>query len=153
MKRGFLVVVGGAAIVVAGLSGCSSDTKKAESGGATASAGSGEAKVSIDGKDQTISGSIGCTKAAGNVSLGIGEGMSAIAVILTDADPPEVTSVGLGNIDGVTLGYTKGAPGGTAEVTKDGEKYTVKGTATGVDTANPMQPVTKPFEIEITCPS
>jgi lipoprotein LpqH len=63
-----------------------------------------------------------------------------------------VTSVGLGNIDGVTLGFADGAPGGKATATKDGKKYTVTGTATGVDAANPMQPIEKPFEIEVTCP-
>ena len=40
----------------------------------------------------------------------------------------------------------------SAKATKDGNKYTISGTATGVDMANPMQPVTKPFEIEVTCP-
>ncbi|SKU29623.1 Hypothetical lipoprotein LpqH precursor [Mycobacteroides abscessus subsp. abscessus] len=52
----------------------------------------------------------------------------------------------------MTLGFADGAPGGKATATKDGKKYTVTGTATGVDTANPMQPIEKPFEIEVTCP-
>ena len=30
---------------------------------------------------------------------------------------------------------------------------TITGTATGVDMANPMQPITKPFEIKVSCPS
>ena len=28
----------------------------------------------------------------------------------------------------------------------------ISGTASGVDMANPMQPITKPFEIAVTCP-
>jgi lipoprotein LpqH len=28
----------------------------------------------------------------------------------------------------------------------------ISGTATGIDMANPMQPVNKPFEINVTCP-
>ena len=58
----------------------------------------------------------------------------------------------LGNIDGVSLGFTPGVPGGSAEATKDGNTYKITGTATGVDMANPLQPATKPFEIVVTCP-
>ena len=43
-------------------------------------------------------------------------------------------------------------PGGEATATKDGSTYKINGTATGVDMANPTQPVTKPFEIAVTCP-
>ena len=41
MKRGFVVAVGGAAIVIAGLSGCSSDEKKSESPATSAEATTG----------------------------------------------------------------------------------------------------------------
>jgi ipoprotein LpqH len=69
VNRGFLVAVGGAAIVIAGLSGCSSDEKKSESptsaeattGAGTASATaapSGGTRVSIDGQDQNVSGTV-----------------------------------------------------------------------------------------------
>ena len=75
-----------------------------------------------------------------------------IGVVLTDASPPSVKSVGLGNVNGVTLGYTPGTGQGNATATKDGSKYKISGTATGVDMANPMQPVNKPFEIDVTCP-
>ena len=58
MKRGFVVAVGGVAIVIAGLSGCSSDDKKSETSGATSSAAAAEGKttVTIDGTDQTVQG-------------------------------------------------------------------------------------------------
>ena len=39
-----------------------------------------------------------------------------------------------------------------AKAEKDDKTYKISGNATGVDMANPMQPVTKPFEIEVTCP-
>ena len=68
-------------------------------------------------------------------------------------DASKVHSVGLGNVNGVTLGYTEGVPGGAAaSATKDGNAYKITGTATGVDMANPMTPVTKPFEIDVNCP-
>jgi lipoprotein LpqH len=43
-------------------------------------------------------------------------------------------------------------PGGEASATKDGNTYKISGKATGVDLSNPLQPLTKPFEIAVTCP-
>lgn len=166
MKREFLVAVGGAAIVIAGLSGCSSSDKKdtssetkatptasatpsVEAGDAKATTGAGTARVSIDGKDHKVEGTVVCATVAGNVSLTVGQGMSAVTATVSEGDQPSVTAVGLGNIDGVTLGYTPGMPGGSAEATKDGNKYTIKGDATGMDG---MNQVTKPFELEVACP-
>jgi len=161
--RGLVVAVGGAAIMVAGMTGCSSD-KKSEtkatsnessvavtSGSMTASAGAGTATVSIDGTPQEINGQVVCSSSGGNMNIAIGEATTGIAVILAE-DASKVTSVGLGNVNGVALGFQDGAPGGNASATKDGKTYKVNGTATGVDMANPMQPMTKPFEIEVTCP-
>ncbi len=167
MKRGFVVAVAGAAVLVAGLSGCSKDEKKTESssssasassavsatsGTATASAGAGTAKVTIDGQPQNINGQVVCTTAGGNYNIAIGDAATGIAVVMSE-DASKVQSVGLGNVNGVTLGYTEGVPGGAnATATKDGNNIKVTGTATGVDMANPTQPVNKPFEIEVTCP-
>jgi len=71
--------------------------------------------------------------------------------VLSDGSPPEVKSVGLGNVNGVTLAYTAGTGQGNASATKNGSSYKITGTATGVDMANPMTPVNKPFEIDVTC--
>jgi lipoprotein LpqH len=87
----------------------------------------------------------------GNYNIAIGEATTGVAVVMSE-DASKVTSVGLGNVNGVTLGFQEGAPGGKASATKDGKTYKISGEATGVDMANPMQPVTKPFEIEVTCP-
>lgn len=158
MKRGLTVAVAGAAILVAGLSGCSSNKSTTGSGdtttaaGTTASPGAASGpKVVIDGKDQNVTGSVVCTTAAGNVNIAIGGAATGIAAVLTDGNPPEVKSVGLGNVNGVTLGYTSGTGQGNASATKDGSHYKITGTATGVDMANPMSPVNKSFEIEVTC--
>jgi len=154
VKRSVTVAAAATAIVVVGLSGCSSDKKSTSSssgGTAVAASGSSTAKVTIDGKDQTVQGTVGCTSAAGNVTIGIGGAQAGIGVTLTDASPPVVKSVGLGSVNGVVLGYSPGGQG-NASATKDGSKYKISGTATGVDMANPMQPVNKPFEIDVTCP-
>jgi lipoprotein LpqH len=167
MVRGLIVGIGGAAVVAAGLVGCSSDKKtevagekpaapssvaSATSGTVTAAAGSGTAKVMIDGQPKDFTGQIACTTAMGNLSIAIGDTATGIAVVMSP-DASKVTSVGLGNINGVVLGYQDGASGdASASATKDGNTYKVTGKATGVDMANPMQPVTKPFEIAVTCP-
>ena len=164
MKRGFVVAVGGAAIVIAGLSGCSSDEKKSESpatsaeattgagtASATAAPSGGGTKVSIDGQDQNVSGTVVCSAMGGNMNIAIGGAATGIAAVVSE-DGSNVTSVGLGNVNGVTLGYTSGTGQGEAKATKDGNNWTISGTATGIDMANPMQPVNKPFEIAVTCP-
>ena len=158
MKRGLTVAVAGAAILAAGISGCSSNKSTSgssgSSSGTSASAGAGGAsgtKVSIDGKDQNVQGTTVCTTAGGSVNIAIGGAATGIAAVLTDANPPQVKSVGLGNVNGVTLGYTSGTGQGNATASKDGNNYKISGNATGVDMANPMQPVNKPFEISVTC--
>jgi lipoprotein LpqH len=165
VKRGLLVAVGGAAIVVASLSGCSSDDKKSsssssssasssaasETGSASATAApGGGTKVTIDGKDQDVKGSVVCAAMGGNMNIAIGDAGTGIAAVVSEADPPAVTSVGLGNVNGVTLAVGPGAGDATAE--KSGSTYKISGNATGIDMANPMAPVTKPFSIEVTCP-
>ena len=164
MKRGFLVAIGGAAIVVAGLSGCSSDDKKSESTSSPASSASGTAsasataapngsgtKVSIDGQDQNVSGTVVCSAMGGNMNIAIGDAATGIAAVVSE-DGSTVTSVGLGNVNGVTLGYQSGTGQGEAKATKDGNNWKITGTATGIDMANPMQPMNKPFEINIAYP-
>jgi lipoprotein LpqH len=157
VKRELTVAVAGAAILAAGISGCSSN--KGNGGVATSvpgasvsvgAPGSNAAKVIIDGKDQNVQGTTICTKAGGNVTMAVGGNATGISVVLTDADQPQVKAVQLGNVNGVTLQYAQGGQG-NASANKDGNTYKVTGTATGVDMANPMQPVNKPFEIDVTC--
>jgi lipoprotein LpqH len=164
VKRGFVVAVGGAAIVIAGLSGCSSGEKKSESpatsaeattgagtASATAAPSGGGTKVTIDGQDQNVKGTVVCSAMGGNMNIAIGDAATGIAAVLSE-DGATVQSVGLGNVNGVTLGYQSGTGQGEAKATKDGSAYKISGTATGIDMANPMQPVNKPFEIDVTCP-
>ncbi len=159
MKRPVTIAAAATAIVVVSLSGCSSNksttsgpgTSSKHGGASVATGGANAAKVTIDGKDQNVSGTVACTTTGGNVNIAIGNSATGIGALLTDANPPEVKSVGLGNVNGVTLGYTAGTGQGNAKASKDGSKYKVSGTATGVDMANPMQPVNKPFEIDVTC--
>jgi len=165
VKRGLIVAVGGTALVVASLSGCSSDKKAAEGssasasasaavpGGGNSTAGTGTAKVTVDGQAQDVSGSIGCTTTAGKTVIAIGNAGGGLGATLTDADPPVVEAVGLGSVNGgQQLAYAPGVPGSEATATKDGKTYKISGKIMAVDMANPMAPSTKPFDMEVTCP-
>lgn len=154
MKRGLLVAIGGAAIVAAGLSGCGASEPKSETSGETsaASAAQGKTTVTIDGQDQEVQGTVVCSSMGGNMNIAIGDATTGIGAVVSTGDEPTVQSVGLGNVNGVTLGYQQGTGQGEAKAEKDGQTYKLSGTATGVDMANPLQPVNKPFEIEVTCP-
>jgi lipoprotein LpqH len=156
VQRELTVAIAAAAILVTGLSGCSSNKSGTGSSGSSSAAspstgGAAGTKVSIDGKDQGVTGTVVCTTAGGNVNIAIGGQATGIAAVLSDGNPPEVKSVGLGNVNGVTLGYTSGTGQGNASASKNGNVYKITGTATGVDMANPMSPVNKPFEIDVTC--
>lgn len=162
--RGLVIGVGSAAIVVAGLTGCSSKKEEnkttadapataatAASGSVSASAGAGTAKVTVDGDPMEVQGQVACAANGSTFTIGVGDAATGIGIVMAE-DASNVTSVGLGNVNGVALGFQEGAPGGSASATKDGKNYTITGTATGVDMANPMQPVTKPFEVVVSCP-
>src|SRR5262249_4546218 len=157
--------VGGAAIVIAGLSGCSSGEKKSESpattpaeattgaetAGATAAPSGGGTKGTIDGQDQNGGGTRGGKAEGGEKTSTISDAATGIAAVISE-DGANVQSVGLGNVNGVNLGYQSGTGQGEAKAAKDGNTWKISGTATGIDMANPMQPVNKPFEIQVTCP-
>jgi lipoprotein LpqH len=105
----------------------------------------------IDGQDQNVSGTVVCTAMGGNMNIAIGGAATGIAAVVSE-DGSNVQSVGLGNVNGVTLGYQAGTGQGEAKAAKDGNSWKITGTATGIDMANPMQPVNKPFELEVACP-
>jgi lipoprotein LpqH len=150
-KHGIFVGIAAAATVVAGLAGCSSNkSSTSESSSAPAPGGN---KVIVDGQTQNVTGQVSCTQVNGNLSIGIGDPTTGIGAVVTNADPPVVQAVGLGNLTGVTLGYSAGAPNqANAQATKSGNSYTIKGTATWVNSANPQQPLSKSFEMDVTCP-
>ena len=151
--------------MVAGLSGCSSGDKKPESPAtsaeATTEAGTASAtavpsvvgaRVSVDGQALTVSETVACSAMGGSMNIAIGDGATGIGAVISSGDSPTVQAVGLGNVNGVTLGYQSGTGQGEARAEKDGTMYKISGSATGVDMANPMQVVNKPFEIKVICP-
>ena len=158
MKREVLIMAGMAATLATVMVGCSHhDTATHVGNAAVAPAGASNTKVLVDGKDQNVKGQVACTTAAGTVNIAIGGGSGSsgvptgIGAVLTDASPPVVKSVALGNVNGVTLGV--GGTSGKANATKDGSTYKISGTASGMDMSNPMAgPVNKSFELDVACP-
>ena len=155
IKRGTVVGVAGAAMVVAGLVGCSSNKSNPSSSSSTLPAAAGP-QVIVDGQNRNITGQVGCTADGDNINISIGDATNGIGAVISNANPPIVHSVGLGNVNGITLGFSDAAPNqsGNAGAAHNGKSYTIKGTATGVDMSNPQQPqqVTKSFEMDVTCP-
>jgi lipoprotein LpqH len=153
VKREIVVGIAGVAIVIACGAGCSSHKKSGASNSEPAAAGP---QVIVDGKSLNVTGPVRCTPAGDNINIAIGDVSTGIGAVISNGNPPIVHAVGLGKVDGITLGYSDAAKGqgGDAGAAASGKSYQIKGTASGADVSDPQQPkpVTKPFEVDVTCP-
>lgn len=145
-------------VVALAIAGCSSGTSGSNSSASSTST-TGAAAVNtatavvVDGQNQSVNGAVSCTTSGDNITIAVGDATTGVGAIVTTANPPIVHSVGLGNVNGVMFGYSDAATGqGNVQATLNGKTYDITGTATGVDTANPQQPVSKSFELRVTCP-
>ena len=158
VKRGMVAAVAIMAMVAAALAGCSSKKSTTSSSGSpsSSSAATAATQVIVDGQNQNVTGQVTCTANGDNINIGIGDAANGVGAVVSNANPPIVHAVGLGSVNGITLGYSDAAPGqsGNAGAAQDGKTYAIKGTATGADMTNPQQPkqVTKSFEMTVTCP-
>ena len=155
MKRGIVVGVAGVAMVVAACAGCSSNKSNTGASSSSAPAAAG-LQVTVDGQNQNVTGQVTCNTANGVTTIGIGDPTAGVGAVVSTDNPPIVHSVGLGSVNGVTLGFSDAAPNqaNSAGAAVNGKSYAIKGTASGVDMSNPQQPqpVTKSFEMDVTCP-
>jgi lipoprotein LpqH len=158
VKRGIVVGVAGVAVAVAACAGCSSNKSSTGSSGAPSSSASAAAgpQVVVDGQNQNVNGQVTCNSANGVTTIGIGDATAGLGAVVSNDNPPIVHSVGLGNVNGIALGFSDAAPNqaSNAGAAVNGKAYAIKGTATGTDMSNPQQPktVTKSFEMDVTCP-
>ena len=155
MRREIVVGVAGVAMVAAACVGCSSNKSSTGASSSSAPAATGP-QLTVDGQNQNVTGQITCNTANGVITIGVGDATAGIGAVLSTDNPPIVHSVGLGNVNGVALGFSDAAPNqaSNAGAAVNGKSYAIKGTATGTDVSNPQQPqtVTKPFELDVTCP-
>ena len=112
--------------------------------------------IIVDGKNLNVTGAVTCTPSGENTNIGIGDAANGIGAVVSNGTPPIVHAVGLGNVNGIVLGFSDAAANqatNAGAAVKD-KTYAIKGTASGVDMTNPdqPQPVTKPFELNVTCP-
>jgi lipoprotein LpqH len=154
VKREFWVGVAAVAVVVAAAAGCSSD-KSSKGQPSSPPAPSGPVVI-VDGKNLNVSGAVTCSPSGENTNIGIGDAANGIGAVVSNGTPPIVHAVGLGSVNGIVLGFSDAAANqatNAGAAVKD-KTYAIKGTASGVDMTNPdqPQPVTKPFELNVTCP-
>jgi len=128
------------------ISGCSSSSQSGSSTPSTTAAPPA-LKVTVAGRDQNVKGPVKCDITNdGFVKIAIGEGIAGTDITpysatMTNADPPDVRSVDLGEVNGEGLVYLKGFDNDTASATHTGKSYKITGTAKS-----------KPFEMDVTCP-
>jgi lipoprotein LpqH len=143
------------AVAVAACAGCSSNKSSTGASSSSAPAAAGP-QVIVDGQNQNVSGQVTCNSANGVTTIGIGDPTAGVGAVVSSDNPPIVHSVGLGSVNGIALGFSDAAPNqaSNAGAAVNGKSYAIKGTATGTDMSNPQQPqqVTKPFELDVTCP-
>ncbi|OBG69234.1 MULTISPECIES: lipoprotein LpqH [unclassified Mycobacterium] len=161
MKRLLAAAIGtlGAASVLVGCSSGGHSASPASSTAPSVSTGTGtNAQVKVGGAD--LAGvnpaSVTCVRTGGKIDIGSGSTggpQQALAVVMTDANPPTVESLAL-FVDGNALSVSNGmgAKVGSANVAVDGKTYTITGQAQGADMKNPMAGmITKDFSIKVTC--
>ncbi len=110
-----------------------------------------DAKVTVDGKPRDVKGEVSCSATVDSINILISQPTAAISIALS-TDASSVQSVGIGSVDDVSLSFQEHAPGVEATVTKDGNTYTVKGTAIGYDKDHPDRQFIQPFEVVVACP-
>lgn len=130
---------------------------------ATSAAAAGASTVSVDGKAVSGTFTTTCVNQGGMLALALTDtGNSAygnLAVSATVANGSTVQAVGItgskGGSSGLpyAVGYGKGAPGGSASVTKSGNTFRVTGEGVGTpDPGNPMAGVkNSKFDITFAC--
>jgi ipoprotein LpqH len=136
------------ALFVSLIAGCSSRQSSTSSSAPSTGANSAAVTITVDGRNQNVKGPVACDTGGGFVNIAIGEKISgadqtAYSATLTDANPPEVRSVFLGDVDGQGLSYLQGFYNNTAQATRDGKLYRISGTA---------GQQAKRFEMIVVCP-
>ncbi|OBK98604.1 hypothetical protein A5645_02400 [Mycobacterium asiaticum] len=160
MKRAIAVAIGtlGCASALVGCSSGGHTASPASNAPASVATGGGAGtEVKVGGSD--LAGlnpsSVTCVRQGGKINIDSGStgGQQALAVVMTEGNPPTVDSLAM-VVDGNALSVSDnmGAKVGEAKVAVDGKTYTITGQAQGADLKNPMAGmITKDFSIKVSC--
>lgn len=130
---------------------------------APAGGSGGDSKAVVDGKALTAEFDTTCAKQGNTLALALtdtaNEQYGQLSVSASIVDDTTVEAVAIAGSQGgsngmpYAVGYGNGQPGGSAQVNKDGDTYTVTGEGIGApDMSNPMAgPATAKFEITFAC--
>jgi hypothetical protein len=111
---------------------------------------SSTASVTIDGHDAKIQ-VVKCIQLQWNRTIYIGGDFAgATAVIDQSAHPLSATSVRIQNLGGFTGMYSQGGVG-SANVSLNGDTFTIAGSAIGTKSDKSGEPTTADFKIVVTC--
>lgn len=131
-----------AALALAVLVGCTSRTSP--QGAATAS-------VTVDGSDARFT-IVNCTQVEWYRTIHIGGDFSGATVQLDGRrEPITAQSVRIQNVRGFTGTYSQSDGSDPAQLSSNGDKFTITGTAHGSKTDDPTEPATATFKIVVTC--
>ncbi len=121
--------------------------------GAPTAAEPGTGRVTLENAELGAVTGVSCQTEGGVTTITIGS-TPKTTIVLTEGADHAVKSVNIGELgaDGPSMAYVEGVMGTAARATRDGNSYTVTGTGTGAEAADPATPVDLPFEIAATCP-
>lgn len=154
--------------LISGLAACSSDDDSSASSSSTTTAAAGSSAAESTGTESSGGASsitVDGTKWDGNYTTTCAKLGDILTLTLADVDGTAskgvaITLNGDGSVDAVALGDpTSGGiaakpsipNGGTAEVSNDGNTYTITGEAVGIDLANPTEPTKSEYEVVVAC--
>ena len=111
----------------------------------------GRAQIIVNG-DTGPTGPVSCSTDDGLTTISVGENSLGVTVVVTDDDMPAVTSVSIGDVGGVALGFAVGAAGRAPTAYRNGATLIVSGSGSGTDSANPARLVDSGYQIAVACP-
>ena len=108
------------------------------------------ASVTVDGNTANIN-VVKCEQLESYRTIDIGGEFAGAKVVIDQRkEPLTVESVHIKNLGGFTGMYSRG-DGGSAELSRSGDQYTITGSANGFKTDNPGEPASAAYKIVATC--
>jgi hypothetical protein len=137
-------------LVAAGLAGCSSEPPSGQPQQQSGTVPVGTAKVSIDGRDASATGTLSCHAIGTVTTLRSGNEDAGVTAVVSSDPALVVQSVSIHNLADFSGSYNEGL-GDAAKVTLVGRTYQLSGIADGFDTNSPSFRTSGEFSIQAAC--